>query len=68
MDGKPFQFDQCFALNFGGIDKELSIPQFSMTTSSMTRYVQQMRMCERFEDDFTFIHKLSMDYELMSVC
>ena len=37
MDLSSFQFDQCFSLNFGYHDNQLSIPQISMTPSSTTR-------------------------------
>ena len=34
--GDYFQFDDCFSLNFGYYDYELSIPQISMTPESNT--------------------------------
>ena len=36
MDGYSFVFDQCFSLNFGYHDNQLSIPQISMTPDSNT--------------------------------
>ena len=32
--GSFFQFDHCFSMNFGYLDNELSIPQFSMAPES----------------------------------
>ena len=37
MDGHSFQFDQCFSVNFGYHDDQLSIPQFFMTPESNTK-------------------------------
>ena len=36
MDGYPFQFHQCFSINFGYQDDQISIPQISMTPDSNT--------------------------------
>ena len=37
--GDYFQFDDCFSLNFGYYDFELSIPQISMTPESKTNLI-----------------------------
>ena len=37
MDGFSFQFHQCFSVNFGYHDDQLSIPQISMTLDSNTK-------------------------------
>ena len=37
MDGYPFQFHQCFSINFGHHDDQISIPQISMTPNSNTK-------------------------------
>ena len=36
MDEYYYQFDQCFSLNFGYHDDQLSIPQLSLTPDSIT--------------------------------